>query len=143
MDDLKSIHALAYFNFLKTGSWVEENVKQAIKDYGLTHAQLNVLYILINSENRAVSSTELKEQILVNNPDISRLLDRLVKKGFISRKTCPKNRRKIDITITEEGKKIFRLAHLAAKESVGHFFKEKITLEEAQELRRILQKIRK
>lgn len=143
MDDLKSIHALAYFNFLKTGSWVEENVKKAIKDYGLTHAQLNVLYILKNNESRAVSSTELKEQILVSNPDISRLLDRMVKKGLVSRKTCPQNRRKIDITITDEGKKIFNRAHQAAKKSVGHFFKDTISPEEARELRRILQKIRK
>lgn len=143
MDDLRSIHELAYFNLLKTGSWVEEMVKKAIKPYGLTHAQLNILYILMENENHAVSSTELKDKILVGNPDITRLLDRLVHKGFVSRNTCPQNRRKIDITITGEGKKLFKQAHQAAKESLGHFFIDKITAEEARELRKILLKIRK
>ena len=122
MEDMKSIHALAYFNLLKTVSWLEELIKSALKPFNLTHAQLNALYILYENDPGPVSANELKERILVSNPDVTRLLDRLVVKGFVQRDTCPDNRRKIDISLTDPGKKLFLEAHLASKEALGNFF---------------------
>ena len=142
MEDIKSIHELAYFNLLKTVSWVEEIIKKALKPYNLTHAQLNALYILYENDPEPVSANELKEQILVSNPDVTRLLDRLVVKGYVQRETCPQNRRKIDISLTDTGKQLFKEAHQAAKEGLGNFFEEQITRDEAKDLRRILHKIR-
>jgi len=143
MKDSKSIHAKAYFNFLKTGSWIEEKVKGAIKPFKLTHAQLNALYTLMEHDPDPVSANELKKSILVNNPDITRLMDRLVKKDMVVRQTCPENRRKIDISMTDHGRKLFQEAHLAAKQALGNFFEDQITEVEAVELRRILHKLRK
>jgi hypothetical protein len=60
MEDIKSIHALAYFNLLKTGSWLEERVKEALSVHNLTHAQLNALYILFESDPEPISASELK-----------------------------------------------------------------------------------
>lgn len=142
MEDTKSIHALAYFNLLKTGSWIEERIKKALKPLNLTHAQLNALYILDENDPVPVSVNELKEKILVSNPDVTRLLDRLVKKGFVLRETCAENRRKIDISLTDQGRKGFMEAHHFAKESIGSYFERQITEDEAKELRRILHKIR-
>jgi len=142
MEDVKSIHALAYFNLLKTGSWIEERVKEALKPLNLTHAQLNVLYILMESDPKPVSANELKKKILVSNPDVTRLLDRLVKKGYVVRETCPENRRKIDISLTDSGREIFAKAHLAAKKAVRNFFEDQVSIEEAKELKRILHKMR-
>ena len=85
---------------------VEEMVKEALKPFNLTHAQLNALYILYENDPGPVSANELKERILVANPDVTRLLDRLVVKGYVHRETCPINRRKIDISLTEPGKEI-------------------------------------
>ena len=142
MQDLNSIHALVYFNLLKTVSWVEEMVKETLKPFNLTHAQLNALYILYENDPGPVSANELKERILVANPDVTRLLDRLVVKGYVHRETCPINRRKIDISLTETGKKLFLEAHLAAKAALGDFFQKQINEDEAKELRRILHKMR-
>ncbi|MFH0759300.1 MAG: MarR family transcriptional regulator [Bacteroidota bacterium] len=142
MDDINTIHALAYFNLLKTGSWIEEKLKVALKPFNLTHAQLNVLYILYTSDPEPVSANEMKKKILVSNPDVTRLLDRLVKKGYVLRRTCPENRRKIDISMTDSGRNLFMQAHLSAKLALGDFFKNKITENEANELRKILHKMR-
>jgi DNA-binding MarR family transcriptional regulator len=142
MEDIQSIHALAYFNLLKTVSWLEEIIKKALRPFNLTHAQLNALYILFDKDPGPVSANELKDRILVSNPDVTRLLDRLVVKGYVHRETCPENRRKVDISLTDQGKKLFMEAHLAAKEALGNFFEEQITEDEAEELRKILHKIR-
>lgn len=141
MEDINSIHAKAYFNMLKTSSWIETQIKKALKPFDLTHAQLNVLHLLYNNFPEPISANELKTKILVSNPDVTRLLDRLVNKGYVSRNICPGNRRKIDIAITEDGKTIFKEAHLSSKKSVRNFFEDKISIEEAEELRRILKKI--
>ena len=138
-----TIHALAYFNLLKTGSWVEERIKGALKPFNLTHAQLNALHILFENDPEPVSASELKKKILVSNPDVTRLLDRLVKKGYVLRETCPENRRKINVSMTESGRSLFEKAHHTAKQSLGAFFENQITENEATELRRILAKIRK
>jgi len=142
MEDKKSIHALAYFNLLKTESLIENRVKNALKPFNLTHAQLNALYILDESCPDPVSACELKKKILVKNPDLTRLLDRLVNKGYVLRNTCNENRRKIDISLTDNGRNLFEKAHLSAKRAVGNFFEQKITKEEAENLRKILQKMR-
>jgi DNA-binding MarR family transcriptional regulator len=127
---------------LKTGGWLEERIKGALKAYDLTHAQLNALYILYDNDPVPVSASELKNKILVANPDVTRLLDRLVKKDYVRREICSENRRMLDISLTESGKKLFVEAHLSAKQALGNFFVDQITEEEARELRRILHKLR-
>ena len=86
MENIKTIHALAYFNLLKTGSWVEEKIKAALKPFNLTHSQLNALSVLLDNDPEPLSVRELKEKMLVSNPDVTRLLDRLVKKEYVLRK---------------------------------------------------------
>ena len=125
MKDNYSIHALAYFKMLQTGSWIEGQIKEALKPFNLTHAQLNVLHLLYENRPEPIAANELKMKILVSNPDVTRLLDRLVNKGYVLRQTCPENRRKIDISITENGSKVYKKAHHAAKHSVHSFFEEK------------------
>ena len=137
----ESPHALAYFNLLKTGSWIENRMKEALKPFSLTHSQLNVLYILNSRHPKPVSPNEIKEEILVNNPDITRVLDRLVSKGYVNREVCPENRRRIDVTLTAKGSKIFAEADKAARVAVNNFFEKQISVKEANELRSILKKI--
>lgn len=142
MDEMNSIHAKAYFNLLKTAGWIEERIKMALKTSGLTHAQLNVLYVLYQNSPKPVSPGFIKDKIIVSNPDITRLIDRLVQKGFVDRATCPENRRKIDITLTEPGHRKFMEAHLSAKEALDGYFAEKLTEKDAIELRRLMHLIR-
>lgn len=136
-----SIHAKAYFNLLKTSSGIENTIKEALKPMGITHAQLNALFVLYKTYPEPLSANSVKEQLLVSSPDVTRLFDRLVKKGLVLRDTCPDNRRKIDIRLTQEGKDIFLKADLAAKNALGNFFEDKISEKEAAELVNILHKI--
>lgn len=143
MEESRSIHELAYFNLLKTVSWIEEEIKIVLRPLGLTHAQLNALYILFEADPEPVSARDIKAKILVSNPDVTRLLDRLVKKGYVLRETCPENRRKIDISLTDSGRKLFMEAHRSVKEALGNFFEKQITENEASELRELMQKMRR
>ena len=46
--------------------------------------------------------------MLDRNSDVSRLLDRLVAKDLISKKTCPNDKRATDVSITEAGLELLR-----------------------------------
>ena len=140
--DVESIRARSYFTFLATASWVETRIKEALKPFKLTHAQLNALYILVQNHPEPLPAKALKEKILVSNPDVTRLLDRLVNKGYVLRETCPENRRRIDISVTESGIELFHKAHFEAKRALRNYFEEQISQDEAQELRNILNKMR-
>ena len=142
MEELNNIHVSAYFNLVKTAAWIEEEIKAALKPSGLTHAQLNVLYILNDMDPDPVSPSILKEQIIVSQPDITRLIDRLVNKGLVNREICPENRRKIDITLTERGREVFQNAHEAARRFVTRNIQNKFSSDEASELRRMMHLIR-
>ncbi len=135
-------HASAYFNFLHTASWVEQKIKAALKPFGLTHAQLNILAALANRHPLPMSPNAIKERLVVNSPDVTRLIDRLCKKKLVSRSTCPNNRRMVDIIMTAQGKELFEQAHIAAKRSVDHYFRKQITKADARELNRILNKMK-
>ena len=137
----KSDHATAYFNFIKTASQVETRIKAALQPFGLTHAQLNILSMLSVSFPAPLSPKEIKENLVVGNPDVTRLIDRLCKKKLVDRETSPHNRRQVDIRISKEGKAIFRKAHLSAKRAVGNYFQRYINEKEARALNRILSKI--
>ncbi len=141
-EDLKSVHAISYYNLLLTSSWLEIKIKEALKPFDLTHAQLNVLSVLVQNHPEPMPANALKEKILVSNPDVTRLLDRLVKKGYVFRETCPENRRKINISVTDNGIEFYLRAHFAAKDAVNNYFEDQISLQEAIELRKILRKIR-
>lgn len=136
-----ALYESAYFNFLKTSYWVEEQVKQALKEHGLTHSQLNVLYILKENDPNPVSNSAINQRILVKSPDLTRLLDRLVKKNLVDRQICPENRRKMNIKLTDHGKQVFKKAGNDAKRSVNNFF-ENLTEKEAGQLREIMRKVR-
>lgn len=135
------LYESAYFNFLKTSNLIEEQVKQALKEHDLTHSQLNVLYILKENDPNPVSNSEINQRILVKSPDLTRLLDRLVKKNLVDRQICPENRRKMNIKLTEHGKQVFKKAGNDAKRSVNNFF-ENLTEKEAGQLREIMRKVR-
>ena len=138
----KNVFALNYFNLLKTSSWIEMQIKEVLKPYDLTHSQLNVLSVLVKSHPDPLDAKTIKESIIVASPDVTRLIDRLVLKGFVDRITCPSNRRKIDISVTEKGTKFFYKVHQSAREALNNYFEDQLTEKEARTMYKLLGKIR-
>lgn len=137
----RSAHAMSYFSLVQRSGLIEMRMKTALKPYDLTHSQLNVLHILANNYPEPMTSKAIKQQLIVASPDITRLLDRLVKKEWVSRETCESNRRELDITITETGLQLFLEVHAVAKEATGNYFKNSLNKEEAVQLYKLLKKI--
>ena len=135
-------HGAAYFNLLKTANSLDVEFKKVLDDFKLTHQQYNILRILKGSFPEPLSANDIKERMIFKNSDVTRLMDRLIKKGYVKREICPTNRRKIDILITQKGLDLLDEIAPSAIEFITTQFQNKITKEEAKELYRILDKIK-
>ena len=99
----KSPYQKALLNLIFTSNWLQNKQQDFFKSYGVTPQQYNILRILKGQLPKGISGTEIKGRMLDKNSDISRLLDRLVKKKLIERKICPVDKRASNIFITSEG----------------------------------------
>lgn len=99
----KSHHQKAVINLIYTASWLQGKQQDFFKHFKITAQQFNILRILKGQSPKSISATEIKSRMLDRNSDVSRLLDRLVAKNLISKKTCPNDKRATDVSITETG----------------------------------------
>ena len=95
----QAIHAI-----ITTGHLVTDRVNTKLKQIGSTEPQFNVLMIL-HMQQRAMTIQEIQEQMVQRSSNVSRLIDKLLAKGYVSRKENHENRRKVDIVLTATGKK--------------------------------------
>ena len=82
---------------------IEEVMTQAIKPFGVSLQQFNVLRILRGQKGAPANLSTINERMVNRMSNTTRLVDKLIAKGYVKRQVCPANRRKIEITITQEG----------------------------------------
>ncbi len=98
-----SPHQKAVINLIFTANWLVNRQHDFFKPFGITGQQFNVLRILKGQHPKSISANEIKSRMLDKNSDMSRLLDRLLKKNLISKSVCPEDKRASNVFITEHG----------------------------------------
>jgi DNA-binding MarR family transcriptional regulator len=96
----------AYLSLQRTADLLARGAEEAIKRSGLSGTQYNVLRILRGAGANGLCCGEVAERMLTHDPDITRLLDRLEKRGLVVRARASKDRRIITVRITPEGLRI-------------------------------------
>jgi DNA-binding MarR family transcriptional regulator len=136
----KSIHQKAFINLLFTTGWVQTQQSQLFRKYDLTAPQFNILRILRGQYPKPATVNLLIERMLDKTSNASRIVDKLVLKGLVTRQPCPHDRRTVDVLITPAGLEVLR--RLDAEDHNIHAGFANLTEEEAAELSRLLDKIR-
>ena len=85
---------------------VNEGLSKALKPYEVSIQQFNVLRILRGRKGVPANLSTLNERMVSKMSNTTRLVDKLIQKGFVKRTICEANRRKVEITITAEGEAI-------------------------------------
>lgn len=93
----------AIANIQVRGRWFFSLFNQALKPFGLTEVQFNVLKILKAKSPVAVPSSDISNLLISQTPDVTRILDRMVKKGLVKRETPEENRRLVLVSLTNDG----------------------------------------
>jgi DNA-binding MarR family transcriptional regulator len=119
----------AFVSLLRTGDWLSRRVDGVLKAAAISPTQYNVLRILRGAPEGLLCG-EIGNRMISRDPDITRLLDRLEKRGLVSRSRDAKDRRTVLTRITDDGMKV--LADLdgpvlqAHWRTLGHLGEQKL-----------------
>ena len=85
---------------LQTADALSQEAEQLLKAAGLTGTQYNVLRILRGAEPEGLPCRGIGDRMISHDPDMTRLLDRMEKRGLITRERQTDDRRVIKTRIT-------------------------------------------
>lgn len=127
----QSLEAEAYLNIARTAALLGTEFSEALKPYGLTPTQYNVLRILRGAGSSGLCRYEVGERLVTPVPDVTRLLDRLETGGLAGRARDPEDRRQVKARITPDGLKLLRELDEALLElhhrQLGHLGTERLS----------------
>lgn len=95
----------AIVNVIFTSNWLFAIQNRLLKPFDLSIQQYNVLRILNGQNDNPITINQIIDRMLDKTSNASRLVDKLVIKGFVRRDQKETNRRACDVLITELGKK--------------------------------------
>lgn len=95
-------------NIFLSNIWVKNDLLNVLKPHELSLEQFNVLRILRGQKGNPINLQDIQERMINKMSNTTRLVDKLILKGFVKRNQCEQNRRKIEIYITSEGLHILR-----------------------------------
>src|ERR1700736_2000172 len=117
----------AFLDLLRTTEMLSRGLAQVLKIEDLSATQYNVLRILRGSPE-GLPCGEIASRMITRDPDITRLLDRLERRGLISRCRETKDRRMVMARITPDGLKLLggldEPVEEAHRSQLGHMGKE-------------------
>lgn len=90
-------------NLIVTANHISESLAEALKPFGISSQQFNVLRILRGQKGKPANLSTIQERMVSKMSNTTRLVDKLVDKGLSERVVCPSNRRKVEIRITGKG----------------------------------------
>lgn len=128
-------------NIMYTQNILAEQFNDLLKSFDISAEQFNVLRILRGQKGNPANMSLIQERMLAKTSNTTRLVDKLLLKGLVTRDICPENRRKMEIRITEKGLSL--LLELDPQVDAHELrFASAMTPEELQQLNDLLEKYR-
>jgi DNA-binding MarR family transcriptional regulator len=103
-----SLEARVFVALLTAADRLVQDADRLMKAHGLTGTQYNVLRILRGAEPHGLPCKGISDRMISRDPDMTRLLDRMEKRGMISRERQKDDRRVVKTRITAQGLEILR-----------------------------------
>lgn len=128
---LLAAHATLMKRFAASDAWGE-----------VTMREYDVLYTLSKCPS-PVNITELNRHVLLSQPALSRLVDRLAARGLVARQADPDDGRGVLLRLTDAGRRVQRGAGLCHARSVAREMAAALSRAEMEQLEMICGKIAK
>ena len=93
----------AFLSIGRTWAVLEHSFAEALRPYGITPTQYNVLRILRGAGETGLCRTEVMQRLISKVPDTTRLLDRMEAAGLIERERSNRDRRFVTTRVTAAG----------------------------------------
>ncbi len=135
-DDILKLSNQLCFPLYASGKEITRKYKPFLDKLDITYTQYIVLMVLWEKDH--ISVKEIGEKLYLDSGTLTPLLNKLLAKGYISKKALPSDNRELIISLTNKGlelkKEAYEIPPQIAKEV-------KLTQEEAKELYRLLYKV--
>ena len=130
----------ALVNLLYTSNHFRDINQAIFKKYEIQGQHYNLLRILKGKYPDPVTPGYIKEVMLDKGTDLTRLIDKLQRKGWVERKVCSKNKRQMDVSISSLG--INLLESITEEVSIQDDLNKRLTEDEYETLSQLLDKMR-
>jgi DNA-binding MarR family transcriptional regulator len=134
-------HLNAVVNIKITNGWICKLQDDFFKSYQLTHQQYNILRILKGQHPKEVSIKDIKRRMIDKMSNVGRLVEKLQQKGFVEKVENLNDRRVMFVHLTDTGFNLLLDIQSVHSDTMLSYFNN-ITEQEADELTRILEKMR-
>ncbi len=130
----------AMLNLFVASAHVRRRVEAACEEFNLQFSHHNILRILRGVHPEGHPRCEIIDRMLDSSPDVTRLIDKLVKRGLVRRSRSEEDRRMIIHTITDEGLALLDDLDPRIRE-VQEWFDERVADRDLRHLSRICEGI--
>ena len=113
------------------------NLQKAFSENGLEVTPIQVMLLFFLQKNDGSSLTQISQGLMLENPTITGLIDRLEKSGYVKRSDHPNDRRVYLVHITEKGNKVANKA-LPIIKKLNEQIKEGYSKGEIEDFKKVL-----
>jgi DNA-binding MarR family transcriptional regulator len=98
-----SLEQEAMLSIQRTDAVLGYSIIEALKPFGVTPTQYNVLRILRGARPAGLCREDIRSRLIAEVPDVTRLLDRMEQAGLVDRERDTADRRLVTTRITAKG----------------------------------------
>jgi MarR family transcriptional regulator, organic hydroperoxide resistance regulator len=122
----------------KVEKYAYQHSQELMKTFGITGPQMGVLRVI--SSNSTISLSEIANRMGLHITTAEGIINRMQYRKFVKKQKSAKDKRVVEVSITEKGKKILKEAPVGA---MGQFYRnlQKISDEEARQIYKTLSRI--
>jgi DNA-binding MarR family transcriptional regulator len=136
-----SLENRIFVAILQAADSLGQEAEQLLKSAGLTGSQYNVLRILRGAEPEGLACRGIGDRMISHDPDMTRLLDRMEKRGLITRERQTDDRRVVKTRITPQGLSLLKTLDQPIHALHKHQFRH-ISAPRLKTLGRLLEEVR-
>ncbi|WP_020569480.1 MarR family winged helix-turn-helix transcriptional regulator [Neolewinella persica] len=140
-DRVKSEIQELRYNLLQSCSWLNNGTRQLLQPFGITPKQHNILKNLAHSSPESASIQEVRDSLADKMSDASRLIDRLVKKGYLDKFPSDYDRRSNRVRISDAGLRLLKKIDMG-KEQFDQLINDRLSPNEILQLNLLLSQLK-
>jgi DNA-binding MarR family transcriptional regulator len=117
---IRTVGEALILNVIRCADMLKGDMDSLLKPFELSQTQFNILRICKGAQGKGRTCSEISERLVTKVPDVTRLLDRMEKKGLVYRDRCTNDRRVVWIYISEKGTNLINEASKVINSNVDN-----------------------
>jgi DNA-binding MarR family transcriptional regulator len=113
------------------------NLQKSFSESGIEVTPIQVMLLFFLQQNDGLSLTQISQGLMLENPTVTGLIDRLEKSGYVRRSDHPSDRRVYLVHLTEKGNKVAKKAFPMVKK-LNEQIKEGYSKSEIEDFKKVL-----